>query len=147
MQNFANIDQTRPATFKQFEFAVFKLAEGVAKKTKVNLKHEGKPNPKFKILKSRIGAATAKFYGDQGKKMTHGDAQKFISTGVIPKEILAMVKTDEPSSVKTKAAPVKTKAKPVAKAKPKAKSGAKARFKPSKIAAAALARLALEENS
>lgn len=143
MQNFANIDQSRPATFKQFEFAVFKLAEGVAKKTKVNLKHEGKPNPKFKILKSRIGAATAKFYGDQGKKMTHGDAQKFISTGVIPKEILAMVKTDEP----VKSAPVKTKTKPVAKAKPKAKSGAKARFKPSKIAAAALAQLALEENS
>lgn len=143
MNTFANIDQTRPATFKQFEFAVFKLAEGVAKKTKVNLKHEGKPNPKFKILKARIGAATAKFYGDQGKKMTHGDAQKFISTGVIPKEILAMVKTDEP----VKAAPVKTKAKPVAKAKPKAKAGAKARFKPSKIAAAALAQLALEENS
>jgi len=143
MQNFANIDQNRPATFKQFEFAVFKLAEGVAKKTKVNLKHEGKPNPKFKILKSRIGAATAKFYGDQGKKMTHGDAQKFISTGVIPKEILAMVKTDEP----VKAAPVKTKAVPAVKAKPKAKSGAKARFKPSKIAAAALAQLALEENS
>tara|TARA_R110002073_G_scaffold259223_3_gene422276 strand:- start:45 stop:476 length:432 start_codon:yes stop_codon:yes gene_type:complete len=143
MNTFANIDQNRPATFKQFEFAVFKLAEGVAKKTNVNLKHEGKPNPKFKILKSRIGAATAKFYGDQGKKMTHGDAQKFISTGVIPKEILAMVKTDEP----VKSAPVKTKAKPVAKAKPKAKSGAKARFKPSKIAAAALAQLALEENS
>ena len=54
-----------------------------------------------------------------------------------------MVKTDEP----VKSAPVKTKAKPVAKAKPKAKSGAKARFKPSKIAAAALAQLALEENS
>lgn len=106
MNTFANIDQTRPATFKQFEFAVFKLAEGVAKKTNVNLKHEGKPNPKFKILKARIGAATAKFYGDQNQKMTHGDAQKFISTGVIPKEILAMVKTDEP--VKTKAKAKKT---------------------------------------
>tara|TARA_R110000796_G_scaffold136149_3_gene252193 strand:- start:292 stop:687 length:396 start_codon:yes stop_codon:yes gene_type:complete len=118
MNTFANIDQTRPATFKQFEFAVFKLAEGVAKKTNVNLKHEGKPNPKFKILKARIGAATAKFYGDQSKKMTHGDAQKFISTGVIPKEILAMVKTDEP--VKTKTAPVKTKAKKTSTAKAKA---------------------------
>ena len=118
MNTFANIDQTRPATFKQFEFAVFKLAEGVAKKTNVNLKHEGKPNPKFKILKARIGAATAKFYGDQSKKMTHGDAQKFISTGVFPKEILAMVKTDEP--VKTKTAPVKTKAKKTSTAKAKA---------------------------
>jgi len=118
MNTFANIDQNRPATFKQFEFAVFKLAEGVAKKTNVNLKHEGKPNPKFKILKARIGAATAKFYGDQSKKMTHGDAQKFISTGVIPKEILAMVKTDEP--VKTKTAPVKTKAKKTSTAKAKA---------------------------
>ena len=118
MNTFANIDQTRPATFKQFEFAVFKLAEGVAKKTNVNLKHEGKPNPKFKILKARIGAATAKFYGDQSKKMTHGDAQKFISTGLIPKEILAMVKTDEP--VKTKTAPVKTKAKKTSTAKAKA---------------------------
>ena len=118
MNTFANIDQTRPATFKQFEFAVFKLAEGVAKKTNVSLKHEGKPNPKFKILKARIGAATAKFYGDQSKKMTHGDAQKFISTGVIPKEILAMVKTDE--SVKTKTAPVKTKAKKTSTAKAKA---------------------------
>ena len=118
MNTFANIDQTRPATFKQFEFAVFKLAEGVAKKTNVNLKHEGKPNPKFKILKARIGAATAKFYGDQSKKMTHGDAQKFSSTGVIPKEILAMVKTDEP--VKTKTAPVKTKAKKTSTAKAKA---------------------------
>ena len=59
------------------------------------------------------------------------------------KEILAMVKTDEP----VKSAPVKTKAVPAVKAKPKAKSGAKARFKPSKIAAAALAQLALEENS
>lgn len=113
---YANIDQTRPATYKQFDFAVFKLAERMADSQKINLKINGKANPKFRILKARIGASVAKFYGDKNQKMTHGDAQKYITTGVIPKEIMALVKTDD-DEVKPKA-----KAKVKAEVKPKAET-------------------------
>lgn len=113
---YANIDQTRAATYKQFDFAVFKLAERMADSQKINLKIDGKANPKFRILKARIGASVAKFYGDKNQKMTHGDAQKYITTGVIPKEIMALVKTDD-AEVKPKA-----KAKVKAEVKPKAET-------------------------
>jgi hypothetical protein len=113
---YANIDQTRAATYKQFDFAVFKLAERMADSQKINLKIDGKANPKFRILKARIGASVAKFYGDKNQKMTHGDAQKYITTGVIPKEIMALVKTDD-DEVKPKA-----KAKVKAEVKPKAET-------------------------
>tara|TARA_R110000751_G_scaffold156923_2_gene262316 strand:- start:775 stop:1260 length:486 start_codon:yes stop_codon:yes gene_type:complete len=132
---YANIDQTRAATYKQFDFAVFKLAERMADSQKINLKIDGKANPKFRILKARIGASVAKFYGDKNQKMTHGDAQKYITTGVIPKEIMALVKTDD-AEVKPKAkAKVKAEVKPKAETiwakeiksakKPKAKAKAK----------------------
>tara|TARA_R110000823_G_scaffold148859_1_gene279515 strand:+ start:3128 stop:3613 length:486 start_codon:yes stop_codon:yes gene_type:complete len=139
---YANIDQTRAATYKQFDFAVFKLAERMADSQKINLKIDGKANPKFRILKARIGASVAKFYGDKNQKMTHGDAQKYITTGVIPKEIMALVKTDD-AEVKPKAkAKVKAEVKPKAETiwakeiksakKPKAKAKAKdsAKLKP-----------------
>lgn len=112
MQNFANIDANRPATFKQFEFAVYKLTQGLAKKRKISEKKAGKLNPAFKILKARTSAACAKYYGDQDKRMSHGDAQKFITTGELPKEIAVLVKTGDD---KPKASP-----KPKAEAKPKA---------------------------
>ena len=132
---YANIDQTRAATYKQFDFAVFKLAERMADSQKINLKIDGKANPKFRILKARISASVAKFYGDKNQKMTHGDAQKYITTGVIPKEIMALVKTDD-AEVKPKAkAKVKAEVKPKAETiwakeiksakKPKAKAKAK----------------------
>ena len=95
MTNFANIDANRPATFKQFEFAVYKLTQGLAKKRRISEKKAGKLNPAFKILKARTSAACAKYYGDQGKRMSHGDAQKFITTGELPKEIAVLVKTGE----------------------------------------------------
>lgn len=106
MQNFANIDANRPATFKQFEFAVYKLTQGLAKTRKISEKKAGKLNPAFKILKARTSAACAKYYGDQDKRMSHGDAQKFITTGELPKEIAVLVKTGDD--------------KPKAQAKPKA---------------------------
>jgi len=112
MQNFANIDANRPATFKQFEFAVYKLTQGLAKTRKISEKKAGKLNPAFKILKARTSAACAKYYGDQDKRMSHGDAQKFITTGELPKEIAVLVKTGDD---KPKASP-----KPKAEAKPKA---------------------------
>ncbi len=112
MQNFANIDANRPATFKQFEFAVYKLTQGLAKTRKISEKKAGKLNPAFKILKARTSAACAKYYGDQDKRMSHGDAQKFITTGELPKEIAVLVKTGDD---KPKASP-----KPKAQAKPKA---------------------------
>ena len=90
--SFAQIDSKRTATYKQFEFAVYKLAEGLAKKKRIPQKISGKSNPAFKILKARVSAATAKYYGDKNSKITHGDAQKFISSGVIPNDILALVK-------------------------------------------------------
>lgn len=114
---YANIDQTRAATYKQFDFAVFKLAERMADSQKINLKIDGKANPKFRILKARIGASVAKFYGDKNQKMTHGDAQKYITTGVIPKEIMALVKTDDAEVTKAK-----PKAKVKAEVKPKAET-------------------------
>tara|TARA_R110002111_G_scaffold18340_4_gene45180 strand:+ start:54 stop:503 length:450 start_codon:yes stop_codon:yes gene_type:complete len=120
---YANIDQTRAATYKQFDFAVFKLAERMADSQKINLKIDGKANPKFRILKARIGASVAKFYGDKNQKMTHGDAQKYITTGVIPKEIMALVKTDD-DEVKPKAETIWAKEIKSAK-KPKAKAKAK----------------------
>lgn len=113
MNNFANIDANRPATFKQFEFANYKLTQGVAKIRKISEKKAGKLNPEFKILKARVSAAVAKYYGDQGQRMSHGDAQKFITSGELPKEILALVKTgsvEEP----------KAQVKPKAQSKPKA---------------------------
>ena len=97
MNNFSNIDANRPATFKQFEFAVYKLAEGMGSKMRpaVKPKVNGKTNPKFKILKARIQGATAKFYGDKNPRMTHGEAQKFISSGIIPNEIKSMVNASD----------------------------------------------------
>lgn len=97
MNNFSNIDANRPATFKQFEFAVYKLAEGMGSKMRpaVKPKISGKTNPQFKILKARIQGATAKFYGDKNTRMTHGDAQKFISSGIIPNEIKSMVNASD----------------------------------------------------
>lgn len=95
MQNFATIDANRPATFKQFEFAVYKLTQGLAKTRKISEKKAGKLNPAFKILKARTSAACAKYYGDQDKRMSHGDAQKFITTGELPKEIAVLVKTGD----------------------------------------------------
>ena len=141
---YANIDQTRAATYKQFDFAVFKLAERMADSQKINLKIDGKANPKFRILKARIGASVAKFYGDKNQKMTHGDAQKYITTGVIPKEIMALVKTDD-AEVKPKAkAKVKAEVKPKAETiwakeiksakKPKAKAKAKDSLKLKQLA-------------
>lgn len=111
MQNFANIDANRPATFKQFEFAVYKLTQGLAKTRKISEKKAGKLNPAFKILKARTSAACAKYYGDQDKRMSHGDAQKFITTGELPKEIAVLVKTGDD--------------KPKASPKPKAQKASK----------------------
>lgn len=111
MNNFANIDENRPATFKQFEFAIYKLTQGVAKIRKISEKKAGKLNPEFKILKARVSAATAKYYGDQGQRMSHGDAQKFITSGQLPKEILALVKTgsvEKPKASPKPKAPKKT---------------------------------------
>jgi len=111
MNNFANIDANRPATFKQFEFAVYKVTQGVAKTRKISEKKAGKLNPEFKILKARVSAATAKYYGDQGKRMSHGDAQKFITTGELPKEILELVQTgsvEKPKASPKPKAPKKT---------------------------------------
>ena len=97
MNNFSNIDANRPATFKQFEFAVYKLAEGMGSKMRpaVKPKVNGKTNPKFKILKARIQGATAKLYGDKSTRMTHGDDQKFISSATIPNEIKSMVNASD----------------------------------------------------
>jgi len=109
MQNFANIDANRPATFKQFEFAVYKLTQGLAKKRKISEKKAGKLNPAFKILKARTSAACAKYYGDQDKRMSHGDAQKFITTGELPKEIADLVKTGEVEKPKASPKPKASK--------------------------------------
>ena len=92
---YDNIDQNKKASFRQYDFTVYKLTLPLAKKRRITEKtKEGKVNPKFRVLKARVGASLSKFYADQDKFLTHGDVQKFIASPVIPKEVLELIDLD-----------------------------------------------------
>ena len=92
MSKFDNIDPNRAASYKQYDFVVYKLTQPLAKKKKITEKtKEGKVNPKFRILKARVGASMTKYYADNDKKLTHGEVQQFIANPVIPKGIMELI--------------------------------------------------------
>lgn len=97
MSKYDNIDPNRQASFRQYDFTVYKMTVGLAKKRRITerLKAEGgnkpKVNPKFRILKARVGASLSKYLADQGKVLTHGDVQKYLANPVIPKEVMELI--------------------------------------------------------
>ena len=94
MNNFQNIDPTNKATYRQYDFAVYKLTQPLAKKKRITERtKENKVNPKFKILKARVAASLSKFYADNDEFLTHGDVQKFIANPVIPKGVMDLIDT------------------------------------------------------
>ncbi len=91
---FANIDPAKPASYRQYDLVVYKLTQPLAKKKKIAEKtKEGKINPKFRILKARVGASLTKFYGDKNAVLTHGDVQTFLANPVIPKGVMELIDT------------------------------------------------------
>tara|TARA_E500000331_G_scaffold258646_1_gene249515 strand:- start:130 stop:426 length:297 start_codon:yes stop_codon:yes gene_type:complete len=94
MSNFDNIDPTKKASYRQYDFCVYKLTQPLAKKKRINERtKENKVNPQFKILKARVAASLSKFYADNDQFLTHGDVQKFISNPVIPKGVMDLIDT------------------------------------------------------
>ena len=94
MSNFDNIDPTKKASYRQYDFCVYKLIQPLAKKKRITERtKENKVNPQFKILKARVAASLSKFYADNDQFLTHGDVQKFISNPVIPKGVMDLIDT------------------------------------------------------
>ena len=94
MNNFQNIDPANKATYRQYDFAVYKLTQPLAKKKRIPERtKENKVNPNFKILKARVAASLSKFYADNDEFLTHGDVQKFIANPVIPKGVMDLIDT------------------------------------------------------
>ena len=92
MSKYDNIDPNKKASYRQYDFTVYKLTVPLAKKRRITeLTTDNKVNPKFRILKACVGASLSKHLSDKDQFLTHGMVQKFISNPVIPKEVMELI--------------------------------------------------------
>ncbi|OUW99414.1 MAG: hypothetical protein CBD88_00955 [Flavobacteriales bacterium TMED228] len=92
MSKYDNIDPNKKASYRQYDFTVYKLTVPLAKKRRITERTtDNKVNPKFRILKARVGASLSKHLSDKDQFLTHGMVQKFISNPVIPKEVMELI--------------------------------------------------------
>ena len=111
--NFSNIPASKEATPRQ----ISAIANRFAKMTN--------PEDSFMLTK-KYTAVLYRFQEESGKKLTHGEIQKFFKCRKVPKNFTALLTTDEtpkespkPSKPSTKASPKTSK-----KSSPKPKASA-----------------------
>ena len=121
MNNFANIDENRIATPKQFYGVACHFARI----------HAQSPSEQFGLTKV-FNAVLNKVFSESDLKMTHGDVQKYFELETVPTEFLKLVK--KPKASKKQKASKKSQtvaeaienidSKKASKAKPKPKAPA-----------------------